>query len=140
MAAQLRPQIQSMPTVCDATSTAVQLPADVMALIVEKLDFQTRKQVRLCSSWLAKEAARHLFKEFEFEIIYPEALEHIAALAESSWAAHALKTLVLSQQPRMEDRSFEYWRDMYQIQIMINSGRSIKITRTSGMNIVSTSA
>ncbi|OJD34171.1 uncharacterized protein BKCO1_25000131 [Diplodia corticola] len=87
MDSQPDPGIQQMAsTIC--------LPYDVMALVVGKLDWETLKQIRFCSDWLAREAARYCFSTIHVSM-HLEGLERISGIARSSRTAHAVKKLVL---------------------------------------------
>lgn len=89
-------------------SSSPRLPNDVMVYIVGYLDRDALAQMRLCSRWLAKEAARHLFAEVSFHM-RAGSMERVIGIANSSMTADAVKTLKLFEIPRLANISEEEW-------------------------------
>lgn len=79
-----------------------------MVYIVGYLDRDALAQMRLCSRWLAKEAARHLFAEVSFHM-RAESMERVIGIANSSMIADAVKTLKLFETPRLTDLDEQLW-------------------------------
>lgn len=97
-----------MSTVPGPGSSTVQLPNDVLAIIVSYLDKRSLRQIRFCCRWLAKEASRYLFSLVDFEMRAAD-LERVIGIANSSMTADAVKTLHLHQTQRLEELSFRDW-------------------------------
>lgn len=97
-----------MPPVSGLGSSTVQLPNDVLAIIVSYLDERSLRRIRLCCRWLAREAARHVFSEVDFEMRTAD-LERVIGIANSSMTADAVKILRLHQTPRLKEFSFPEW-------------------------------
>lgn len=97
-----------MPPASGSSSSTVQLPNDVLAIIVSYLDKRSLLQILFCGRWLAREAARYLFDEVRFQMRVKD-LERVIGIANSNMIADPVKVLRLQQTPRLPEVSFKDW-------------------------------
>lgn len=100
-----------MPPPSAPVTRVVELPLDILSLIVAECDQTTLKRIRLCCKWLDQEATRYLFAIISFEPRTVD-MERVVRIANSNnKIAGAVKSLKLKKIPKLKDPGIKNFQD-----------------------------